>query len=52
MPDIARCRELLGPESNAMSDDEILTIRDFLTVWADIACTHLEEQFRMQKAKK
>ena len=44
MLSIKTCREILGKEYDDLSDEEIIEIRDFLSMMADIAIDNIERK--------
>jgi hypothetical protein len=44
MATIKLCREILGKEYDDLSDEEIIEIRDFLSMLADIAIESIERK--------
>ncbi len=41
---LTKCKEILGNEANDLTDEEIILIREWLIIMADIAIESLEKQ--------
>jgi hypothetical protein len=49
---IDKCRATLGGQAEALSNDEVLCLRDFLYRLADIICADIEQSYRDSKEDK